>query len=199
MKKDERHRDHQEPGKAVDEQARPGQPGEAQAQAPDQEQAQAQARAGERPRAQDEAGEQNPAQFEAHHSSDGRNLPARRESHSQTESEKQLSPELELVEKMRAVATSPQLQAFWKALLPHLGVLPSQSGEFPGMFRVESEPGESEATVYIDIPNRPYERGVPSELDRVLALKISLDHDFRRLGDRHYCVDCEVPGSETRH
>jgi hypothetical protein len=184
VKKDKRHTDHPEPEEAVDEKLQPASE-QSQETAPEP--------------VQERAGEQDRPQTQAKNADEGGKLPARRESHRSADSEKQLSPELELMEKMRAVATSPQLQAFWKALLPHLGVLPSQSGEFPGMFRVESEPGETEATVYIDIPNRPYERGVPSELDRVLALKISLDHDFRRLGNRHYCVDCEVPGSETRH
>lgn len=115
-------------------------------------------------------------------------------------SDDDLSPELARAEELRRIATSPSIQALWSAVLPLVGVLPARAGEFPGMFKVEPIPGKKdEATIYIDIPSRPYERGVGSKMDRVLALNVRLDHDYRRLGDRHYCVDCEVSGSETRH
>ena len=110
-----------------------------------------------------------------------------------------LSPEAAKVEELRRLAMSPQIQELWKAVLPLVGVQPARPGEYAGAFKVEPVPGKDEATIYIDVPAAPYERGVPSKLDRVLSLHVKLEHDYRRLGEHHYCVDCEVPGSETRH
>ena len=115
------------------------------------------------------------------------------------EDDAELSPELAKAEELRRIARSPQIQALWSAVLPLVGVLPSRPNEFAGMFTVEPVPGKPEATVYIDVPDREYERGVSSKMDRVLALNVRLDHDYRRLGDQHYCVDCEVPENEIRH
>jgi hypothetical protein len=116
-----------------------------------------------------------------------------------TEDDSDLSPELARVEDLRRIALSPQIQALWNAVLPLVGVLPSRPGEFAGMFKVEPVAGKPEATVYIDVPERGYERGVASTMDRVLVLNVRLDHDYRRLGDQHYCVDCEIPDNDTRH
>lgn len=110
-----------------------------------------------------------------------------------------LSPELARMEDLRRIALSPQIQALWSALLPLIGALPSRPGEFAGMFKVEPVPGKPEATVYIDVPDGAYTPGVSSAMDRVLALNVRLDHDYRKLGDQHYCVDCEVAANETRH
>ena len=110
-----------------------------------------------------------------------------------------LTPELARMEDLRRIALSPQIQALWSAVLPLVGARPSRPGEFAGMFKVEPVPGKPEATVYIDVPDHAYERGVPSDTDRVLALNVRLDHDYRKLGDQHYCIDCQVPDNETRH
>ena len=102
-------------------------------------------------------------------------------------------------EQLRKIAAAPGLQAFWGALLPLVGVLPSRPGEYPGVFKVEPGPGTDEATVYVDIPSEPYEYGKPSAMERVLALNVKLEHDYRFLGDRYYCVDCEAPSDEASH
>ena len=105
----------------------------------------------------------------------------------------------ELTEQLRKLATSAGVQALWKTVLPMIGVLPSRPGEYAGMVKVEPVPGKPEATIYIDVPDAPYQAGEESSMDRVLALNVRLEHDYRKLGERHYCVDCEAPDSETRH
>lgn len=102
-------------------------------------------------------------------------------------------------EELRKLALSPGLQSLWGALLPALGVPPSRPGEYPGIFKVESGPGDREATIYIDLPAKPYEHGKPSQMERVVTLNVKLDHDYRLLGDRYYCLDCEVPADESSH
>ncbi len=99
----------------------------------------------------------------------------------------------------RSVALQPGIQALWNAVLPMIGALRSRPEEYPGVFKVESGPGEGEATIYLDIPNEPYQAGEPAAMDRVLALRVKLDHDYRKFGERYFCVDCEVPSDETRH
>ena len=108
-------------------------------------------------------------------------------------------PSLLQGEDLRKMATSAGLQALWGAVLPLIGVLPSRDGEFPGIFKVESGPGDDEATIYIDVPGKPYEYGKTSPMERVLTLNVKLAHDYRQLGDRYYCIDCETPADETRH
>ncbi|RMF19733.1 MAG: hypothetical protein D6760_12785 [Deltaproteobacteria bacterium] len=102
-------------------------------------------------------------------------------------------------EQLQRLATAPALQALWTAVLPLVGVLPSRPGEFPGVFKVEPGPEKNEATIFIDIPNEKYEPGKPPQMERVVALTVKLAHDYRLLGDRYYCVDCEIPAHETRH
>jgi len=102
-------------------------------------------------------------------------------------------------EELRKLALSPGLQSLWGAILPALGVLPSRPGEYPGIFKVESGPGDGEATIYIDLPDQPYEYGKPSTMDRVVTVNVKLDHDYRLLGGRYYCVDCESPSDEAGH
>jgi hypothetical protein len=75
----------------------------------------------------------------------------------------------------------------------------SRAGEFPGVFQVEPGAGPHEALVHIDIPNAPYVAGEKPTMGRVVSLSVTLAHDFRRLGDRYYCIDCEAPAEETRH
>lgn len=99
----------------------------------------------------------------------------------------------------RAIVLQPGIQALWNAVLPMIGARRSRPGEYPGLFKVESGPGEGEATIYLDIPAEPYRAGEPAAMDRVLALRVKLDHDYRMLGGRYYCIDCEVPSGETRH
>ncbi|RMD83425.1 MAG: hypothetical protein D6815_06605 [Candidatus Dadabacteria bacterium] len=102
-------------------------------------------------------------------------------------------------EQMRRLATAPALQALWSALLPLVGVLPSRPGEYPGVFKIERGPEKGEATIFIDIPNEEYEPGKPPRMERVVALSVRMAHDYRLLGGRYYCVDCEIPAHETRH
>jgi hypothetical protein len=105
----------------------------------------------------------------------------------------------EVQRELRALASSPGVQALWKSVLPLLGVLPARAGEYPGIFQVEAGPAADEATVYVDIPDGPYVDGEPSDMARVLALTVRLAHDYRRLGHRYYCVDCERPSDEHAH
>lgn len=102
-------------------------------------------------------------------------------------------------EVLKQLATSPGLQALWAAVLPMVGVRSARPGEFPGVFQVEPGPTPHEALVHVDIPHAPYEKGQKPAMGRVVSLSIKLAHDFRRLGDRYYCIDCEVPTDETRH
>ena len=100
---------------------------------------------------------------------------------------------------LRKLAAGAGIQALWSSVLPLVGVKPAAPDEFPGIFQVESGPGENEAVVHIDIPSAPYEPGEPPAMERVVTLSVKLDHDFRKLGDRYYCVDCEPAENETRH
>jgi len=102
-------------------------------------------------------------------------------------------------DKLRQLAVSPGLQALWGALLPMVGVRPAKPEEYAGVFKIEPGPSDSEATIYIDVPSRPYERGKNAPMERVVTLNVKLAHDYRLLGDQYYCVDCEAPTTETRH
>jgi len=99
----------------------------------------------------------------------------------------------------KELAVSGGIQKLWGTLLPLLGVLPAKPGEYPGIFRIEPGPTDHEATIFIDIPNQPYEAGETPGMERVVTLRVKLDHDYRLLGDRYYCVDCETPTSEVCH
>ncbi|MFP6599381.1 MAG: hypothetical protein VB852_02950 [Deltaproteobacteria bacterium] len=98
----------------------------------------------------------------------------------------------------RALVLGAGLQSLWKQLLPLLGVVAARTGEYPGIFKVE-DGGDGRAVVHIELTDRPYEPGSPSGMERVLTLAIKLEHDHRLLGDRYYCVDCEVPAGDTKH
>jgi len=100
---------------------------------------------------------------------------------------------------LRQLAVGRGIQALWATVLPLLGVGPASPGEFPGVFQVEPGPGEGEAMIHIDVPNKPYEKGKSPSMDRVVTLSVRMEHDFRKLGDRYYCIDCETPTDETRH
>ena len=102
-------------------------------------------------------------------------------------------------EVMKTVALGRGLQSLWAAVLPMVGVRSSRAGEFPGVFQVEPGAGPHEALVHIDIPCAPYVAGEKPTMGRVVSLSVTLAHDFRRLGDRYYCIDCEAPAEETRH
>lgn len=102
-------------------------------------------------------------------------------------------------EVMKKLAISRGLQSLWAAVLPMVGVRASRAGEFPGVFQVEPGARPHEALVHIDIPNSPYVAGEKPTMGRVISLSVTLAHDFRRLGDRYYCIDCEAPADETRH
>jgi hypothetical protein len=99
----------------------------------------------------------------------------------------------------QSLAMSPGFQALWNALLPLEGAHPSRPGEFPGVFKVEPGEEDNEALVYLDVPAKAYRRGQRGDMARVLALSVKLSHDYRRLGDQYYCIDCESPSKETRH
>lgn len=105
----------------------------------------------------------------------------------------------ELREELRALAATSGVQALWRTLLPLVGALPARLGEYPGIFQVEPGPAPDEATIYVDIPDQPYVDGEPADMARVLALTVRLAHDYRRLGHRYYCVDCERPSEERAH
>lgn len=102
-------------------------------------------------------------------------------------------------EVMKKLAISRGIQSLWAAVLPMVGVRASRAGEFPGVFQVEPGARPHEAVVHIDIPNTPYVAGEKPVMSRVISLSVTLAHDFRRLGDRYYCIDCEAPADETRH
>jgi hypothetical protein len=106
---------------------------------------------------------------------------------------------VESVEAMKELARGGGIQSLWAALLPMVGVRASRAGEFPGIFQVEPGPGPNEALVHIDIPDAPYAAEEKPTMSRVISLSVTLAHDFRRLGDRYYCIDCEAPADETRH
>lgn len=100
---------------------------------------------------------------------------------------------------LQEVSVSPGLQALWQAVLPMVGILPSQPGEFAGVFKVEAGPGRDEATIYLDIPSDEYTPGHDPRMERVIALTVRLSHDYRLLGEHYYCVDCDPPNDEARH
>lgn len=102
-------------------------------------------------------------------------------------------------ELMKRLALGRGIQSLWSAILPMVGVRASRPGEFPGVFQVEPGSRPHEAVVHIDIPDAPYAPGEKPTMGRVVSLSVTLAHDFRRLGDRYYCIDCEVPADETRH
>lgn len=102
-------------------------------------------------------------------------------------------------EPLRRLSAGHGIQALWATLLPLLGVGPATPGEFPGVFQVEPVPGRDEAMIHIDIPSKPYEKGKSPAMDRVVTLTVRMEHDFRKLGNRYYCIDCETPNDETRH
>ena len=102
-------------------------------------------------------------------------------------------------EHLKQLAAGHGVQALWAALMPLLGVGPASPEEFPGLFQVERGPGKDEAMIHIDIPDKPYEQGKAPSMDRVVTLTVRMQHDFRKFGDRYYCIDCESPSNETRH
>jgi hypothetical protein len=102
-------------------------------------------------------------------------------------------------EARKRLALGRGIQSLWAALLPVVGVRASRVGEFPGVFQVEPGAHPHEALIHIDIPNAPYAAGEKPTMGRVVSLSVTLAHDFRRLGDRYYCIDCEAPADETRH
>jgi hypothetical protein len=102
-------------------------------------------------------------------------------------------------ESLKDLALSPALQSLWAAVLPMVGVRASRPDEFAGYFQVEPGTAPDEALVHIDIANAPYVEGAKPAMARVVSLSVKLAHDFRRLGDQYYCIDCEVPAEETRH
>jgi len=107
--------------------------------------------------------------------------------------------EVDSSEVMKQLAMGGGVQSLWAAVLPMVGVRASRAGEFPGVFQVEPGPSPQEALVHIDIPTAPYVAGEKPTMGRVVSLSVKLAHDFRRLGDRYYCIDCEVPADETQH
>jgi hypothetical protein len=107
--------------------------------------------------------------------------------------------EADPAEAMKQLALGRGIQSLWAALLPMIGVRASRAGEFPGVFQVEAGPRPHEALVHIDVPDAPYVAGEKPKMGRVVSLSVTLAHDFRRLGDKYYCVDCEIPADETRH
>jgi hypothetical protein len=115
------------------------------------------------------------------------------------ESESGLLPAEPAGAEAKELAVDGGIQKLWGTLLPLLGVLPATPGEYPGIFRVEPGPTDHEATIFIDIPNEPYEVGATPDMERVVTLRVKLDHDYRLLGDRYYCVDCEAPMREVCH
>jgi hypothetical protein len=108
-------------------------------------------------------------------------------------------PAVSELSEAQALAMSPGLQALFNAVLPLIGANPSRPGEFPGVFKVEPGEEEDEALVFLDVPANAYRRGQRGDMARVLALSVKLAHDYRKLGDQYYCIDCETPGEETRH
>ena len=97
------------------------------------------------------------------------------------------------------LANGPGVQALWHAVLPLVGARAAAADERAGLIRVEEGPDAGEATVYVDIPTEPYDEDAEPPMNRVLALSVKLAHDYRKLGDHYYCIDCETPSSETRH
>lgn len=99
----------------------------------------------------------------------------------------------------REFALSPHIQALWDTIFPLVGVLQSKPGESAGLFKVSPGDREGEATIYIDVPSEPYREGHPPRMERIVTLTVKMEHDYRLLGTDYYCVDCDVPTSETRH
>ncbi len=108
-------------------------------------------------------------------------------------------PAVSELSEAQALAMSPGFQALINAVLPLVGAQPSRPGEFPGVFKVEPGEEEDEALVYLDVPASPYRRGQRGDMARVLALSVKMTHDYRKLGEQYYCIDCESPTEETRH
>jgi len=108
--------------------------------------------------------------------------------------------ELEEAEKLdaRGFALSPHIQELWKQIFALIDVPASAPGEFPGLFRVTPGMRAGEAMVHIDVPSEQYMDGEPPRMQRIVTLTVKMDHDYRRLGDEYYCIDC-VPTNETRH
>lgn len=98
----------------------------------------------------------------------------------------------------REFALSPHIQELWRQIFSLVGVPASSPEEFPGLFRVTPGMQEGEAMVHIDVPSEPYLDGEPPRMQRIVTLTVKMDHDYRRLGDEYYCIDC-VPTNETRH
>ena len=98
----------------------------------------------------------------------------------------------------REFALSPHIQELWSQIFALLDVPVSAPGEFPGLFRVTPGMQTGEAMVHIDVPSEPYIEGEPPRMQRIITLTVKMDHDYRRLGDEYYCIDC-VPTNETRH
>jgi len=99
----------------------------------------------------------------------------------------------------REFALSPHIQALWDTIFPLVGVMHSKPGESAGLFKVGPGDREGEATIYIDVPSEPYREGHPPRMERIVTLTVKMEHDYRLLGSDYYCVDCDVPTSETRH
>jgi len=97
------------------------------------------------------------------------------------------------------IRDSGNLDQFWSTVLPLLGVMPSASREYPGLFRIVPGPGSDEATIHIDMSDKPYTPGDKPALQRVVSLTIRLAHDYRLLGSSYYCIDCDLPESDTVH
>ncbi|MBI5503800.1 MAG: hypothetical protein HY899_03305 [Deltaproteobacteria bacterium] len=96
-------------------------------------------------------------------------------------------------------ASTGGVAAFFEALLPMVGVLPSTVREFPGLVRILRGPGEDEATLHIDMATKPLGPGEKPSLERVVTLSVRLDHDYRLLGNGYYCIDCDLPQNDTVH
>ncbi|HYB99990.1 MAG TPA: hypothetical protein VEC57_12735 [Candidatus Limnocylindrales bacterium] len=97
------------------------------------------------------------------------------------------------------IRDSGNLDQFWATVLPLLGVMPSAIREYPGLFRIVPGPGADEATIHIDMADKPYAPGDKPALQRVVSLTIRLAHDYRLLGSAYYCIDCDLPESDTIH
>ncbi len=91
------------------------------------------------------------------------------------------------------------LNAVWETLLPILGVQAMTPGEAPAGLRLERGPDPGEATLFLEMRDPGSDQEPKTPAPRVLGISVKLGHDYRRLGDRYYCVDCEHHSDETRH
>jgi len=98
-----------------------------------------------------------------------------------------------------ASAARATLATFLEQLLSSVGMMQSTIQEFPGLVRVLQGPGADEATVQIDMGSKPYVAGDKPSLQRIVTLNVRLDHDYRLLGSGYYCIDCDLPQSDTVH